>query len=620
MKQSKLFSRKNTSGSSTLPNYSFLRSMLLWIAFLAATASYAQQPFITTWKTDNSGISNSTSITIPTTGGGYNYEVDWNNDGIYDQSGITGDVTHNFGVAGTYTIRIRGTFPRIYCTFNGDHDKLINVGQWGDIAWTSMASAFLSCSNLNISASDLPNLSGVADMSFMFADCSSLNGPANIGDWNTANVTTMEGMFYSVDVFNQPIGNWNTTNVTNMSDMFNHADAFNQPIGNWNTANVVTMNNMFDFAIAFNQPISNWNTANVTTMNNMFYAADAFNQPIGNWNTANVTNMSGMFSSADAFNQPIGNWNTANVTTMEGMFYYAVAFNQPIDNWNTANVTSMVAMFEGALTFNQPIGDWTLNSTVSLFNMLNMSGMDCTNYSTILINWNNNPATPNGRVLGAAGLHYNNNTAAAAHNNLIAIKGWSIVGDIPYENCLIPLPVELITFTGKQQKDDVLLTWQTASEQNNAGFYVERSADGLRWETLGFVAGKGTTTEAQNYSFLDNSPLQGGRGVIYYRLRQIDFNGKEEMSEVVSIELKNVGTVRIFPNPVSNGELTLLLPENVEQEVTMQLFSPTGQLLRSMSAHGGTNPLAVNGLPTGVYTLQVVSSTEISLEKIVIEN
>ncbi|MBK8194343.1 MAG: hypothetical protein IPK76_14435 [Lewinellaceae bacterium] len=74
----------------------------------SGTNCVATDAFITTWKTDNPGASNSTSITIPTTGSGYNYEVDWDNDGVYDQSGITGNVTHDFGTAGTYTIRIRG--------------------------------------------------------------------------------------------------------------------------------------------------------------------------------------------------------------------------------------------------------------------------------------------------------------------------------------------------------------------------------------------------------------------------------------------------------------------------------------------------------------------------------
>ena len=63
-------------------------------------------PFITTWKTDNPGSSSSTSITIPTTGSGYNYSVDWDNDGTFDTIGVTGNITHNYGVADTFQVAI----------------------------------------------------------------------------------------------------------------------------------------------------------------------------------------------------------------------------------------------------------------------------------------------------------------------------------------------------------------------------------------------------------------------------------------------------------------------------------------------------------------------------------
>ncbi|KAF5273170.1 hypothetical protein FQR65_LT17212 [Abscondita terminalis] len=74
---------------------------------------------------------------------------------------------------------------------------------------------------------------------------SQLNGPANIGSWNTANVTDMSGMFSYAKAFNQDISSWNTANVTNMRNMFANATAFNQDISGWNTANVTNMRNMF---------------------------------------------------------------------------------------------------------------------------------------------------------------------------------------------------------------------------------------------------------------------------------------------------------------------------------------------------------------------------------------
>jgi len=611
------FLRKNTRDS--YPN-SFLRSALLWMAWLtAASTAYAQQPFITTWKTDNPGTSNSTSITIPTTGGGYNYEVDWNNDGTYEQTGINGNVTHDFGVAGTYTIQLRGTFPRIFFNNSGDRQKLLNIGQWGALAWTSMFRAFQGCINLNISTTDLPNLSGVTTMFYMFRGCNVLNGPTNIDTWNTAGVNNMSGMFQNTTAFNQPIGNWNTGLVTDMSFMFTNAIAFNQPLENWNTANVTNMTSMFNGATAFNQPIGNWTTTNVTAMTGVFGGATAFNQPIGNWNTTNVVLMDVMFTNAIAFNQPIGNWNTANVGQMSGMFNNAIAFNQPIGNWNIGLVTTLGAMFLGATAFNQSLENWTIGPVTSLTSMLNNTGMDCYHYSATLIGWSNNPLTPNGRSLGAAGRQYGTN-AVAARTNLTANKGWTITGDAASGvDCSVPLPVGWLAFTGKAQANGVLLQWQTASEQNNAGFHVERSADGLRWTDIGFVAGKGLSTEAQEYAFLDEKPFLapygGMQGGLYYRLRQTDFDGKEELSKVVSVALQNVETVRVFPNPVSTGQLTLLLPENVE-EATVQLFNSTGQLLRSVKIYGNMNALDISGLPTGIYTLQVGSS----FEKIAIEN
>jgi surface protein len=350
---------------------------------------------------------------------------------------------------------------RFFINNGNDRERLIDVENWGNSAWTSMRTAFYGCANLNITATDIPNLNGVSSMIEMFRECTNLNGPANINSWNTAAVTDMYAMFYSATAFNQNIGswntaavtnmgymfysatafdqnigNWNTAAVTNMSVMFGLASAFNQNIGNWNTAAVTNTGAMFRLASAFNQNIGNWNTAAVTNMNGMFYNAVAFNQNIGNWNTAAVTDMSFMFYSATAFNQNIGNWNTAAVTNMYAMFYSATAFNQNIGSWNTVAVTDMRYMFSSAASFNQNIGSWTLNANVNMTDMLSNSGIDCKNYSNTLIGWSANPATPNGRSLGATGRTYGTN-ALAARTNLDIAKTWTFSGDALFN----PTPV-----------------------------------------------------------------------------------------------------------------------------------------------------------------------------------
>jgi hypothetical protein len=174
------------------------------------------------------------------------------------------------------------------------------------------------------------------------------------------------------------------------------------------------------------------------------------------------------------------------------------------------------------------------------------------------------------------------------------------------------LPVELVRFTGKEMDGMALLEWETASELNNEGFHIERSTDGLRWSELGFVAGNGTTTEAQQYEFLDEKPLSPHAGgckggcVNYYRLRQMDFDGKEEYSEVVSVTSSTdwQSVLRAYPNPVAGGELTVVLPENLEGETPVQLFDSTGRLVRSAEMSVGANSLDVRGLAAGMYHLR----------------
>src|SRR5690606_27707056 len=102
--------------------------------------------FITTWQTDNPGTSGNNQITIPTEGTGYNYNIYWEEVGNASNTGsatsITGDHPITFSSAGTYQVEITGDFPRIFFNREGDKDKILTIDQWGNIAWSSMESAF----------------------------------------------------------------------------------------------------------------------------------------------------------------------------------------------------------------------------------------------------------------------------------------------------------------------------------------------------------------------------------------------------------------------------------------------------------------------------------------------
>ncbi len=288
----------------------------------------AQRPFITTWDTRIQGFSLYNQIEITTSGEGFDYSVDWGDDTV--EHNMTGNVRHSYESPGIYTIKITGDFPHLYMRplgysyefdaelFYSDNDKLLSVEQWGDIKWRSMHAAFREVSNLAIMAQDMPNLSQVTDMSYMFYGAEHFN--QSIGAWDVSNVTNMSYMFYSVRYFNQEIGVWDVSNVTDMSYMFHGANQFNKNIADWDVSSVTNMEHMFTFAGNFNQDISHWNVSGVVNMRLMFYRAELFNQDIGHWDVSSVIDMTGMFSEAILFNQDLSAWDVSNVTSMGSFF------------------------------------------------------------------------------------------------------------------------------------------------------------------------------------------------------------------------------------------------------------------------------------------------------------
>jgi Domain of unknown function (DUF5122) beta-propeller len=151
----------------------------------------------------------------------------------------------------------------------------------------------------------------------------------------------------------------------------------------------------------------------------------------------------------------------------------------------------------------------------------------------------------------------------------------------------VVLPVELLSFSGKNTEGGNHLTWETANEVNNKGFQVERQqATGDSWETLGFVAAKG---KSANYTFTDDYRLSS---VAYYRLRQIDNEGKETLSKVIAITQTGKGKgLVVYPNPVSN----VLTVENTEG-ASFQILNLLGQqvLNHATSARFETSPTLID--------------------------
>ncbi|GFZ79650.1 hypothetical protein GCM10011531_06940 [Aquaticitalea lipolytica] len=376
--------------------------------------------FVTTWKTDNPGLLPDTVIRIPTFTGVYNYDIDWDNDGVFDEFGKTGNAQHDYGTAGTYTVRIRGQFPHFYINDDPNmKEKLLSVDQWGSIAWSSLFSSFFGANNLVINATDVPDLSNVINMNNTFVETTSFN--QSINNWDVSNVRFMNFTF-SFSVYNQPLNNWNVSNVESMRGMFQFNDMFNQPLDMWDVSAVEDMSFMFNFTEAFNQNINNWDVGNVTDMTSMFREANLFNSPINSWNVSNVTDMYNMFFHADVFNQPLNSWDVVNVVDMERMFNNADQFNQPLNNWNVSNVMSMRQMFTQT-SLDQDLSSWDVSNVNDMAFMFQGLTLSTENYDAILNAWVNLQLQNNVSFHGGNSNYCNSETA---RNTLINVLGWTI--------------------------------------------------------------------------------------------------------------------------------------------------------------------------------------------------
>lgn len=174
------------------------------------------------------------------------------------------------------------------------------------------------------------------------------------------------------------------------------------------------------------------------------------------------------------------------------------------------------------------------------------------------------------------------------------------------------LPVTLLSFSGYRENNHNLLKWTTASEQNNRGFQVERSTDGINYTSIGFVnslASSGNSNAAIDYTFNDNN-IAGSKQ--YYRLRQTDIDGREKLSRIVLIKgskpfVLTIGS--LFPNPAKT-EVNVLIDAPNHDETILQVIDINGRLVKQKSAvvETGSNtiPIDITGLVNGTYILKVV--------------
>ena len=521
-------------------------------------------------------VKNEEKVTVEGTDKSFYHAFTPTADGVY---------TVEAGPEGVASMRMIAEREHDYWYIFTSNTRLLEVVQFGTVAWESMQEMFLKCEKMTFAAGiDTPDLTKVTDMRFMFRGCSTFNQP--LEKWDVSKVTDMRGMFYGCSAFNQPLEKWDVSKVTDMEEMFYGCSTFNQPLEKWDVSKVTDMEEMFYGCSAFNQPLEKWDVSKVTRMRGMFEGCSAFNQPLEKWEVSKVTNMIEMFADCRTFNQPLEKWNVSQVTDMRDMFTGCSAFNQPLEKWEVSKVTDMSWMFNGCRAFNQPLGKWKIKTAVG---GLESTAMSPSNYSATLAGWAAQSEIADNVHFrdNVRGLIYNNE-GKTAREKLIG-KGWKFEGD-------------------KYQGSGVAITPRELSLELNEEFT-------LPLEKWGVEEGEKVTLSSSKEGILSYAFTADGKGVRIQGLKvgRCDLTATIAAKEGGHKAYTSTCEVKVYV-PVEHITIT---PESqtlsVNQEITLVAnVIPTNATEKRVTWRSSNSEIATVDPATGKVTAKKVGTCTIT--------
>lgn len=230
--------------------------------------------------------------------------------------------------------------------------------------------------------------------------------------------------------------------------------------------------------------------------------------------------------------------------------------------------------------------------------------------------------TIDGDLVVNGNVNFNSGSSSICGGGSITVTG--SIGGSNVCGMITVLPVELLRFEAIYNQGNVELNWTTGSEVNNSHFDIQRSSNGIEFETISTVYAAGSTTSITDYMEMDYNPFSG---MSYYRLKQVDYDGEEEIFTTIPVQNleSNESTFSIFPNPVSkeNEQVNLLLEGFINQEVLVVMRDLVGREYYSKIkvVKSGSKleviPIDVN-IPTGVYLITASSNNSVYSKRLII--
>ncbi|MEP2026358.1 MAG: hypothetical protein ABJH98_08025 [Reichenbachiella sp.] len=170
------------------------------------------------------------------------------------------------------------------------------------------------------------------------------------------------------------------------------------------------------------------------------------------------------------------------------------------------------------------------------------------------------------------------------------------------------LPVEFVSFSGKFDGNNIVLDWTTATELNNDRFEIEHSENGFDFYTIGQVSGAGTINKKQQYSFTHSNPISNTN---YYRLKQVDYDGEFEYSQIIIVSLESIGhSLQLLGNPIKDQKLKFVYKDLSEVQVKILSLSGLEFINNSVLSVSNTFEMDVSKYPPGMYFLFVNGEME----------
>lgn len=579
---------------------------------LLLSGSGIKTPSLTTGTTltilQNLNITGS-SVLAPPAGTQINITGNWTS---YGQSGFTeGTSTVYFNSAATQILNTTGGEVFYNLTKNGSTDVMspAKILLNSDVTVSNVLNLGTGALYAQIDFSSLPHTATLSNMTT--PDC--FIGGANASISMNANVAHH---FY--------IGCQSPSFVGTMSCSFNSTVHYNRSTG---TQTVLGGNNIVYGKLEINNAAGVTLGNNVQLINQLIFTAgkittNAYYVYVNNSSITSITgygstkyvigNLRRDIASTGTFDLPVGtvaNYELAQLIPngLVGTTYVTASFTSSI----TGAAPNVVI---NGVTINTLLngGIWTITPDVQPVGGTYGLQLYERGYS--------NPISPAIGQQGYAGLKRPNSAGSWASANTVPTSQLATGGTVSLLNNNLTtfsdfgigfgnavLPVTLTAFDAAVHGDDVLLTWHTESELNNAYFDVETSVDGKTFHKIGSVNGHGTTTEAHSYELVHENPATG---INYYRLKQVDTDNTTTYSQIRAVEFfaNDVDVViGVYPVPASS-ELNVT---GVEENALVRVYDLSGRLLVSTIGNGGLTSIKLDALSNGLYLVKVENGSDV---------